>query len=106
MAPFRLLSHTACANTFKTLQSIQFFEEGRLATALSYGSTASLPGSAPADVTAIGSSDFISGMSYTYDEYNRVLSITDSRIGTATMGINIAKLSGQALVIMRLRTMN
>ena len=68
------------------VQSRSFYEDGLMVAAVSYASGAALPAAAPADITTVVDTGFITGNSATYDAFGRVLTQTDARTGTTTMG--------------------
>lgn len=65
-------------------QQRQFYSDGLLKSAVSFESGATLPATAPADITAVTDTGFITGRSVTYDAFGRTTSSTDARTGTVT----------------------
>ena len=79
-------SWTTTSTSAVGMQSRSFFSDGKMQATVSFESGATLPGSAPADITTYMATGFISGSSATYDAFGRTLTQTASRTGTTTMG--------------------
>ncbi|WP_346189594.1 RHS repeat-associated core domain-containing protein [Rubritalea halochordaticola] len=65
-------------------QRRQYYLDGLMVASVSFESGSTLPASAPADITNVTDTGFITGTSMEYDDFGRTTSVTNARTGTVT----------------------
>jgi len=69
------------------ISSRAFYSDGLMKASTTFQAGATLPATAPANITAVTTAGFLYGSSATQDAFGRTLTQTDSRTGTTTMGL-------------------